>query len=56
MIEYNDDPESRSLFKTRGRHMVSKVLMQACRTFGLEDYYSRYRINVFVLWLMSFSG
>lgn len=46
MIEYNDDPESRSLFKTRGRHMVSKVLMQACRTFGLEDYYSRYCLNV----------
>ncbi len=41
MIEYSDDPESRSLFKTRGRHMVSKVLMQACRTFGLEEYYDR---------------
>ena len=41
-IEYSEDPESRSLFKTRGRHMVSKVLMQACRTFGLEEYYHRY--------------
>ncbi|EIW54134.1 uncharacterized protein TRAVEDRAFT_74391 [Trametes versicolor FP-101664 SS1] len=48
MIEYNDDPESRSLFKTRGRHMVSKVLMQACRTFGLEDYYSSARLVLLV--------
>ncbi|KAI0827765.1 hypothetical protein BC628DRAFT_1317873 [Trametes gibbosa] len=44
MIEYNEDPESRSLFKTRGRHMVSKVLMQACRTFGIEDYYDSARL------------
>ncbi|KAH9851133.1 hypothetical protein C2E23DRAFT_259695 [Lenzites betulinus] len=48
MIEYNDDPESRSLFKTRGRHMVSKVLMQACRTFGIEDYYDSARLILLV--------
>ncbi|KAI0752831.1 hypothetical protein C8Q80DRAFT_1267314 [Daedaleopsis nitida] len=47
-IEYNDDPESRSLFKTRGRHMVSKVLMQACRTFGLEEYYRNARLILIV--------
>lgn len=41
MIEYSEDPESRSLFKTRGRHTVSKVLTHACRTFGLEEYYRR---------------
>ncbi|RPD57833.1 hypothetical protein L226DRAFT_309414 [Lentinus tigrinus ALCF2SS1-7] len=48
MIEYSDDPESRSLFKTRGRHMVSKVLMQACRTFGLDDYYRSARLVLLV--------
>ncbi|KAI0351961.1 hypothetical protein OH77DRAFT_827251 [Trametes cingulata] len=48
MIEYNDDPESRSLFKTRGRHMVSKVLMQACRTFGLAEYYDSARLVLLV--------
>ncbi|KAI0700990.1 hypothetical protein C8T65DRAFT_657033 [Cerioporus squamosus] len=48
MIEYSDDPESRSLFKTRGRHMVSKVLMQVCRTFGLEEYYRSARLVLLV--------
>ncbi|KAI0800206.1 hypothetical protein C8Q74DRAFT_1235065 [Fomes fomentarius] len=48
MIEYSEDPESRSLFKTRGRHTVSKVLMQACRTFGLEEYYSSARLVLLV--------
>ncbi|TFK85928.1 hypothetical protein K466DRAFT_664135 [Polyporus arcularius HHB13444] len=48
MIEYSEDPESRSLFKTRGRHMVSKVLMQACRTFGLEEYYDSARLVLLV--------
>ena len=41
MIECEKDPEGRSLFKTRGRHMVSKVLMQACRTFGIEQQYEK---------------
>lgn len=40
-IEYSEDPESRTLFKTRGRHLVSKVLMQACRTFGIEEEYEK---------------
>ncbi|KAI0365088.1 hypothetical protein BV20DRAFT_1028715 [Pilatotrama ljubarskyi] len=48
MIEYNDDPESRSLFKTRARHTVSKVLMQACRTFGLAEHYNSARLVLLV--------
>ncbi|PCH35664.1 hypothetical protein WOLCODRAFT_166401 [Wolfiporia cocos MD-104 SS10] len=32
------------LFKTRGRHPVSKVLLQACRTFKIEDMYKRARL------------
>ncbi|KAI0629578.1 hypothetical protein C8Q77DRAFT_295086 [Trametes polyzona] len=48
MIEYGDDPESRSLFKTRGRHMVGKVLMQACRTFGIEQYYDHARLVLLI--------
>ena len=48
MIEYADDPDSRTLFKTRARHAVSKVLMQACRTFGLEAYYRSARLVLVV--------
>ncbi|KAI0645052.1 hypothetical protein C8Q79DRAFT_1011162 [Trametes meyenii] len=48
MIEYNDDAESRQLFKTRGRHTVSKVLMQACRTFGIEEFYQSARMVLLV--------
>ncbi|KAJ8468788.1 hypothetical protein ONZ51_g9429 [Trametes cubensis] len=48
MIEYEKDPEGRSLFKTRGRHMVSKVLMQACRTFGIEQQYDNARLVLLV--------
>ncbi|KAI0325864.1 hypothetical protein GY45DRAFT_1374420 [Cubamyces sp. BRFM 1775] len=48
MIEYEKDPEGRSLFKTRGRHMVSKVLMQACRTFGIEQQYENARLVLLV--------
>ncbi|TBU41219.1 hypothetical protein BD309DRAFT_1002612 [Dichomitus squalens] len=48
MIEYADDAESRTLFKTRARHAVSKVLMQACRTFGLEAYYRSARLVLVV--------
>ncbi|KAI0669505.1 hypothetical protein C8Q78DRAFT_1154837 [Trametes maxima] len=48
MIEYNDDAESRQLFKTRGRHTVSKVLMQACRTFGIEEFYPSARMVLLV--------
>nr|VWP01479.1 DgcP [Ganoderma boninense] len=44
MIEYAEDPDSRSLFKTRARHTVSRVLMQACRTFELQNYYHRARL------------
>ncbi|KAL6305100.1 hypothetical protein BKA93DRAFT_779941 [Sparassis latifolia] len=38
-VGYGDGEES--LFKTRGRHLVSKVLMQACRTSGIEHLYNR---------------
>ncbi|KAM5537899.1 hypothetical protein V8D89_008375 [Ganoderma adspersum] len=48
MIEYADDPDSRSLFKTRARHTVSKVLMQACRTFELQAYYHSARLVLVV--------
>ncbi|KAH9888318.1 hypothetical protein C8Q73DRAFT_709762 [Cubamyces lactineus] len=48
MIEYDKDPEGRSLFKTRGRHTVSKVLMQACRTFGIEQQYDNARLVLLV--------
>lgn len=43
-IEYDDgvSEETQSLFKTRGRHQVSKVLMQACRTFGIPELFSRW--------------
>ncbi len=44
MIEYAENPDSRSLFKTRARHTVSKVLMQACRTFELQAYYHSARL------------
>lgn len=43
-IEYDDgvDPEANQTgFKTRGRHLVSKVLMQACKTFGIDHLYDR---------------
>ena len=48
MIEYAEDPDSRSLFKTRARHTVSKVLMQACRTFELQAYYHSARLVLVV--------
>nr|VWO95691.1 Fungal_trans domain-containing protein [Ganoderma boninense] len=49
MIEYAEDPDgSRSLFKTRARHTVSRVLMQACRTFELQEYYPRARLVLVV--------
>ncbi|KAH9935135.1 uncharacterized protein BXZ73DRAFT_100525 [Epithele typhae] len=48
VIEYSEDPDSRSLFKTRGRHMVSKVLLQACRTFGLEEYYESAQLTLVI--------
>ncbi|KAI1790359.1 hypothetical protein LXA43DRAFT_1062162 [Ganoderma leucocontextum] len=48
MIEYADDPDSRSLFKTRARHIVSKVLMQACRTFELQAHYHAARLVLVV--------
>ncbi|KAH9922118.1 uncharacterized protein B0H18DRAFT_1185968 [Fomitopsis serialis] len=43
IIEYDDgsDEETQTMFKTRGRHTVSKVLMQACRTFGIEELYDK---------------
>ncbi|KAI8971001.1 hypothetical protein BD414DRAFT_228692 [Trametes punicea] len=47
MIEY-EKTDSRFLFKTRGRHMVSKVLMQACRTFDIEKYYDKARLVLLV--------
>ncbi|EMD32998.1 hypothetical protein CERSUDRAFT_77046 [Gelatoporia subvermispora B] len=34
------------LFKTRGRHVVGKVLLQACRTFGIEDLYDRAQLQL----------
>ncbi|KAH9949304.1 hypothetical protein B0H21DRAFT_729557 [Amylocystis lapponica] len=42
-IEYGDAPDddNRMLFKTRGRHLVGKVLMQACRTFEIEQFFPR---------------
>ncbi|KAJ3006565.1 hypothetical protein NUW54_g3888 [Trametes sanguinea] len=48
MIEYDKKPDSPSLFKTRGRHMVSKVLMQACRTFEIEEFYDKARLVLLV--------
>ncbi|PIL33726.1 hypothetical protein GSI_04351 [Ganoderma sinense ZZ0214-1] len=48
MIEYAEDPDSRSLFKTRARHTVSKVLMQACRTFEIQAYYHSARLVLVV--------
>ncbi|CDO69433.1 hypothetical protein BN946_scf184791.g28 [Trametes cinnabarina] len=48
MINYEKSPDGPSLFKTRGRHMVSKVLMQACRTFDIEQYYDRARLVLLV--------
>lgn len=48
MIEYADDPDSRSLFKTRARHTVSRVLMQACRTFEIQDHYHSARLVLVV--------
>ncbi|KZT72361.1 hypothetical protein DAEQUDRAFT_723060 [Daedalea quercina L-15889] len=43
IIEYDDGSgeETQTKFKTRGRHLVSKVLLQACRTFGIENMYDR---------------
>ncbi|EPT02517.1 hypothetical protein FOMPIDRAFT_82520 [Fomitopsis schrenkii] len=45
IIEYDDGAgageETQTMFKTRGRHTVAKVLMQACRTFGIEDLYDK---------------
>lgn len=43
MIDFDDEigEENQTKFKTRGRHTVAKVLMQACRVFGLEDYYDK---------------
>lgn len=37
-IQYDDDGDFKSsLFKTRGRHTVNKVLKMACRTFGIPN-------------------
>ncbi|KAI0944008.1 hypothetical protein AcV7_001946 [Taiwanofungus camphoratus] len=49
-IEYDDgvSEETQSLFKTRGRHQVSKVLMQACRTFGIPELFSRAHLVLIV--------
>ncbi|KZS99761.1 uncharacterized protein LAESUDRAFT_72032 [Laetiporus sulphureus 93-53] len=43
-IEYDDGTSGIQAcqFKTRARHTVGKVLMQACRTFGIEHLYDRY--------------
>ncbi|KAH9833963.1 uncharacterized protein C8Q71DRAFT_873252 [Rhodofomes roseus] len=43
IIEYDDgtSDDMQTMFKTRGRHTVSKVLTQACRTFDIDDLYDR---------------
>ncbi|CCM01027.1 uncharacterized protein FIBRA_03075 [Fibroporia radiculosa] len=45
-IEYLNGANSadKLMFKTRGRHTVAKVLLQACRTFGLEHLYDSARL------------
>lgn len=37
-IQYypSDDEVQSSLFKTRGRHLVEKVLRMACKTFKID--------------------
>ncbi|OCH89418.1 hypothetical protein OBBRIDRAFT_888416 [Obba rivulosa] len=41
-IGHTAGEDEQLMFKTRGRHHVTKVLHQACRTFGIEDLYERY--------------
>ncbi|KAF9807925.1 hypothetical protein IEO21_08020 [Rhodonia placenta] len=51
IVEYDDGAgteENQMMFKTRGRHTVSRVLLQACKTFGIEDLFPMARLVLIV--------